>query len=89
MFDWQHESLTNSYKMIMIQQNVQRNEAIRYLEFCVGTLNVKDRTIHNYLMSLYAKNVPEKLEPYLNSYGQVSYKEWSTTFQRKIARSIG
>ena len=51
---------------------VQTNEAIRYLEFCIQSLGVKDQAIHNYLLSLYAKIKPDQLMTYLLSQGQVS-----------------
>ncbi|XP_077978049.1 vacuolar protein sorting-associated protein 18 homolog isoform X1 [Glandiceps talaboti] len=44
-------------------------EAIRYLEFCVKTLDVKDQAIHNYLLSLYAKYKPKQLMLYLDFQG--------------------
>ncbi|GAB6018607.1 Vacuolar protein sorting-associated protein 18 like protein [Chamberlinius hualienensis] len=46
------------------------NEAVRYLEFCIKTLDEKDPTIHNYLLSLFAKYFPENLKQYLDSQGQ-------------------
>ncbi|XP_070564875.1 vacuolar protein sorting-associated protein 18 homolog isoform X2 [Ptychodera flava] len=45
------------------------NEAIRYLEFCVQTLDIKDQAIHNYLLSLYAKYQPQQLMVYLEFQG--------------------
>ena len=48
----------------------QGNEAIRYLEFCVQMLGVRDEAIHNYLLSLYCKIQPEALTKYLNLQGQ-------------------
>lgn len=32
------------------------NQAIRYLEFCIGRLGTTDMAIHNYLLSLYANS---------------------------------
>uniref|UniRef100_T1JMS9 Pep3/Vps18 beta-propeller domain-containing protein n=1 Tax=Strigamia maritima TaxID=126957 RepID=T1JMS9_STRMM len=48
----------------------QEAEAIRYFEFCVNTLDNKDTSIHNYLLSLYAKLDSEKLMTYLTLQGQ-------------------
>ncbi|KAL5007275.1 hypothetical protein ScPMuIL_016081 [Solemya velum] len=48
----------------------QGNEAIRYLEFCVQSMDNKDQAIHNYLLSLYAKLQPDQLMTYLNLQGQ-------------------
>jgi hypothetical protein len=35
--------------------SVQSNEAVRYLGWCVRARGNKDPAIHNYLLSLYAK----------------------------------
>ncbi|XP_023930234.1 vacuolar protein sorting-associated protein 18 homolog [Lingula anatina] len=48
----------------------QDNEAIRYLEFSITTLDNKDEAIHNYLLSLYAKLQPDKLMAYLKLEGE-------------------
>ena len=47
----------------------QINESIRYMEFCVYELAVKDEAIHNYLLSLYAKYKPDSLLLYLEQAG--------------------
>ncbi|KAI1897288.1 hypothetical protein AGOR_G00081780 [Albula goreensis] len=47
----------------------QINESIRYMEFCVYELAVKDEAIHNYLLSLYAKYKPDSLLLYLGQAG--------------------
>ncbi|KAK2864365.1 hypothetical protein Q7C36_003519 [Tachysurus vachellii] len=47
----------------------QINETIRYMEFCVNELSVKDEAIHNYLLSLYAKYKPDSLLWYLEQAG--------------------
>ncbi|XP_064195688.1 vacuolar protein sorting-associated protein 18 homolog [Anguilla rostrata] len=47
----------------------QINESIRYMEFCVYQLAVKDEAIHNYLLSLYAKYKPDSLLLYLDQAG--------------------
>ena len=49
----------------------QGNEAVRYLEFCIQKLRVKDQAIHNYLLSLYAKLKSDSLMKYLLMQGQV------------------
>lgn len=60
------------YCIVMLSTGCwQGNEAIRYLEFCVQALGVRDQAIHNYLLSLYAKLQPDKLMKYLNFQGQV------------------
>jgi len=43
----------------------QAGEAIRYLEFCVGSLGCQQQAIHNYLLSLYARLKPQSLMDYL------------------------
>jgi hypothetical protein len=47
----------------------QANEAIRYLEFCINKLDLKDIAIHNYLISLYIKYKPDKLLNYIQRQG--------------------
>lgn len=54
------------------RENNQESEAIRYLEFCVQTLDVKSQSIHNYLLSLYVRLNPDKLMTYLTAQGQDS-----------------
>ncbi|GFT12641.1 vacuolar protein sorting-associated protein 18 homolog [Trichonephila clavipes] len=44
----------------------QGSEAIRYLEYCVDKMGVRDQAIHNYLLTLYARlQETEKLMTYL------------------------
>ncbi|XP_017310953.1 vacuolar protein sorting-associated protein 18 homolog [Ictalurus punctatus] len=47
----------------------QIDETIRYMEFCVHELSVKEEAIHNYLLSLYAKYKPDSLLWYLEQAG--------------------
>ncbi|XP_072541366.1 vacuolar protein sorting-associated protein 18 homolog [Salminus brasiliensis] len=47
----------------------QINETIRYMEFCVYQLDVKEEAIHNYLLSLYAKYKSDSLLWYLEQAG--------------------
>ncbi|XP_026855194.2 vacuolar protein sorting-associated protein 18 homolog [Electrophorus electricus] len=49
--------------------STQQTETIRYMEFCVYQLNVKEEAIHNYLLSLYAKSKPDSLLWYLEQAG--------------------
>ncbi|KOB74633.1 Vacuolar protein sorting-associated protein 18-like protein [Operophtera brumata] len=46
------------------------SEIIRYLEFMVQHFNVKDKAIHNYLLTLYAEHDQESLMRYLTRQGQ-------------------
>lgn len=48
----------------------QELEAIRYLEFCIGSLASRDPPIHNYLISLYVRHQNQKLLPYLLARGK-------------------
>lgn len=41
------------------------SEIVRYLEFILEHFNVKDKAIHNYLLTLYAEHDPEALMRYL------------------------
>ncbi|GIY21182.1 vacuolar protein sorting-associated protein 18 homolog [Caerostris extrusa] len=46
----------------------QGSEAIRYLEYCVDKMGVRDQAIHNYLLTLYARlQETEKLMTYLQN----------------------
>lgn len=46
------------------------DEAIHYLEFAVHSLHVKEQSIHNYLLMLYAKFQPNRLKQYLATEGE-------------------
>lgn len=46
------------------------SEIIRYLEFMVQNYNVKDRAIHNYLLTLYSEHDLAALMKYLERQGQ-------------------
>lgn len=48
----------------------EKNEVVRYLEFCIRTLDVQDQAIHNYMVSMYARMQPDKLVPFLLVQGQ-------------------
>lgn len=49
----------------------QANETIRYLEFCVSSMNVQEQAIHNYLLTLYAQHKPDRLMRYLAMEGEL------------------
>ena len=50
----------------------QMKEAIRYLEFCVEKLGNRETAIHNFLLSLYAKQTDKTLLlKYLYKYSKV------------------
>ncbi|CAD5115789.1 DgyrCDS4731 [Dimorphilus gyrociliatus] len=55
-----------------IEQNIgdSENEAIRYVEYCTKELRNKEKAIHNYLISLYAKLKPNDLITYLELQGE-------------------
>lgn len=46
------------------------SEIVRYLEFMVQNFNVKDRAIHNYLLTLHAEHDKTALARYLSRQGQ-------------------
>lgn len=51
---------------------IQMQEAIRYLEFCVEKLGNRETAIHNFLLSLYAKQSDKTLLlKYLYKYSKV------------------
>ncbi|KFM74068.1 Vacuolar protein sorting-associated protein 18-like protein, partial [Stegodyphus mimosarum] len=50
----------------------QGSEAIRYLEYCVNKMRVKDQAIHNYLLTLYARlQEKDKLMTYLQQQDEI------------------
>lgn len=56
--------------LICHETEAQRNEAIRYMEFCTGSLGCTDQALHNYLIKLYAQHKSEKLLIYLELEGK-------------------
>lgn len=56
--------------LVNCEGNIHSTETIRYLEFCVNSLNCTEKSIHNLLLSLYANVQPEKLMQYLAMQGQ-------------------
>ncbi len=51
--------------LVVASRADQELEAIRYLEYCVNSLDNKDPPVHNYLLSLYIKHQEEKVLDYL------------------------
>lgn len=49
---------------------VQAVEIISYLEYCIHSLHCHDEPIHNYLITLYAKQKPDKILQYLATQGK-------------------
>ncbi|TRY72729.1 hypothetical protein TCAL_00267 [Tigriopus californicus] len=47
----------------------QELESIRYIEHCIRRLDNKGAALHNYLVALYIKHQPEKMEEYLAEQG--------------------
>lgn len=47
----------------------QELESIRYIEHCIQRLDHKGAALHNYLVALYIKHQPEKMEEYLAEQG--------------------
>ncbi|XP_043212479.1 vacuolar protein sorting-associated protein 18 homolog [Amphibalanus amphitrite] len=47
----------------------QGQQILRYLEFCVNTLESTDNVAHNYLVTLYTRYRPDKLMAYLHGQG--------------------
>lgn len=56
--------------LIYQKTEAQRNEVIRYMEFCTGSLGCTERAIHNFLVKLYAEHKNEKLMTYLELQGK-------------------
>lgn len=56
--------------LISQESQSQRNEVIRYLEFCTVSLGCVDQAIHNFLIKLYAQRKSDKLMTYLELQGK-------------------
>lgn len=62
-------------------------EVIRYLEFCVYKQGCQEQAIHNFLLSLYARNKPEEVLRYLSSQGQdVSMVPYDVHFALRLCQ---
>lgn len=80
-----NQLITSLLQCDQFKSRSEENEALRYLEFCVKKLRRPDRTIHNYLISLYVRLDPAKLMDYLKQQGQ---DENSVCYDLKYALRI-
>lgn len=48
----------------------QRNEIVRYLEYCTTVLGCREQALHNFLLKLYAQRGDHKLMSYLELQGE-------------------
>ncbi|KAL7635941.1 UNVERIFIED_CONTAM: hypothetical protein RMT77_013758 [Armadillidium vulgare] len=46
------------------------SDVLSYIEFCVDKMDIKDQVIHNFLVTLYCSENPEKLLSYLKLQGE-------------------
>ncbi|XP_065214081.1 vacuolar protein sorting-associated protein 18 homolog isoform X2 [Planococcus citri] len=68
----------------------QALEVIRYLEYCVHSLHSRDESVHNYLITLYAKHKPDKLMQYLDTQGQdSSMVNYDIRYALKLCQEYG
>lgn len=68
----------------------QALEVIRYLEYCVHSLHTHDESVHNYLITLYAKYRPEKIAQYLATQGQdASMVNYDIRYALKLCQEYG
>ncbi|XP_075230673.1 vacuolar protein sorting-associated protein 18 dor isoform X2 [Lycorma delicatula] len=66
------------------------SEIIRYLEFCIHSLNCQEQAIHNYLLSLYVRHKPDKLMHYLAMQGQeASMVNYDIRYALRLCREQG
>lgn len=56
--------------LICQKTEAQRNEVIRYMEFCTSSSGCTETAIHNFLVKLYAQHRNEKLMTYLELQGK-------------------
>ena len=45
-----------NYNMKYSTTSLSQNQAVRYLNFCISSLHIKDKAIHNTLLSIYASH---------------------------------
>lgn len=65
-------------------------EIIRYLEFMLQNFNVKDRAIHNYLLTLYADSDKLSLMRYLDRQGQeLTMVNYDVHYALRLCREKG
>ena len=66
----------------------QGQQILRYLEFCVNTLESTDSVAHNYLVTLYVRYRPDKLMAYLHGQGEgarrASVWPWRAGFRKNM-----
>ncbi len=55
--------------LVVSSTREQEMQSIRYLEFVINTARRKEPALHNFLISLYVKHQPDKIEDYLHSQG--------------------
>ncbi|XP_045595871.2 vacuolar protein sorting-associated protein 18 homolog [Procambarus clarkii] len=66
------------------------SDILRYLEYCVDKLEVTDEVLHNFLITLYATEAPEKLLPYFKLQGDDSQSvHYDVKFALRECMSIG
>ncbi|CAL4082298.1 unnamed protein product [Meganyctiphanes norvegica] len=66
------------------------SDILKYLEYCVDKLEVTDQVIHNFLITLYASQSPEKLLTYLKLQGDDSRSVcYDVKFALRECMSVG
>lgn len=65
-------------------------DILRYLEYCVDKLETSDEVLHNFLISVYALEAPEKLLPYFKLQGDDSQSvHYDVKFALRECMSVG
>lgn len=65
-------------------------EILRYFEYCVDKLEITDEVLHNFLITLYAVEAPDKLLPYFKLQGDDSQNvHYDVKFALRECMSVG
>ncbi|XP_076171976.1 vacuolar protein sorting-associated protein 18 dor [Ptiloglossa arizonensis] len=65
-------------------------QIIRYLEFCVYKLSCQEQTIHNFLLSLYARYAQSEVMRYIISQGQdINMVHYDVHYALRLCQEVG
>lgn len=76
--------------LLCIRSDKHRVEVVRYLEFAIHSLGIKDQSIHNYLIQLYAKyKETRKLMNYLETQGkEISMIQYDVHYALRLCKEF-
>lgn len=76
--------------LLCVKSDKHRMEVVRYLEFAIHSLSIRDQSIHNYLIQLYAKyKDTRKLMNYLETQGkEVSMIQYDVHYALRLCKEF-